>query len=758
MNYLRVVPFAIAATILMMTMPVSAETLTVERLFASPDLSGSAPVALKFSPDGSRVSYLKGKPSNLRQQDLWEYHLTDNTHRMLVDSESLLPNGEVLDEVEKARRERMRIGGTGIVEYLWSPDGRQLLFPLGGDLHLYSLDTSTPRQLTHSAAFETDPKVSPKGGFVSFVRDQNLWVVGTDGQNSRQLTKDGKGPIRNAMAEFIAMEEMDRDTGYWWSPDDRFIAFTQVDESSVELATRYQIFDDTFRLTKERYPFTGESNVRIRLGVIEVSSGEINWIDLGDESDIYLARVNWSPSGRLMVQRQSRDQKTLDLLEANPADGSTRTVLTERSEVWLNLHHNLKFLTQSPDQFLWTSERSGFAHIYRYDLSGEMRGQLTDGQWAVSEIKSVDEGRGLVMFDGFADSVLEKHLYAAPLDPVSGGQAMPKIRRITERSGWHDTEVALSRTGSVEGFIDSFSSDNQPPQVSVHTPDGQRITWLAENTLNADHPYGPFANAHAKTEYGTLTAEDGQTLNYSLIKPVDFDPKKTYPAIVYVYGGPHAQVVSNSWGRSEVFHQYLQQQGFVVFSLDNRGSANRGTAFEFPIYEKMSRIEVQDQKAGTQYLKSLSFVDPNRVGIYGWSYGGYMTLMALMQEPGIWAAGISGAPVTDWALYDTHYTERYMNTPAKNADGYETSNVLTYVEQLADPLLLIHGMADDNVLLNHSTALLRSLQQSGKQFETMLYPNETHGFKDPAINTHRTKLMMSFFQRHLGSTATKPTG
>jgi len=230
---------------------------------------------------------------------------------------------------------------------------------------------------------------------------------------------------------------------------------------------------------------------------------------------------------------------------------------------------------------------------------------------------------------------------------------------------------------------------------------------------------------------------------------VDFDPDKKYPAIVYVYGGPHAQVVSNAWGRDTPFHQYLQQQGFVVFSLDNRGSANRGTAFEFPIYQQMSLVEVADQKAGAQYLKQQGFIDPNRVGIYGWSYGGYMTLMALMQEPGVWAAGVSGAPVTDWALYDTHYTERYMNTPTANSAGYRSSNVLTYVEQLADPLLLIHGMADDNVLLNHSTALLRSLQSSGKQFETMLYPNETHGFRDPAINTHKTTLMMDFFRRHL---------
>ncbi len=734
----------LSALLLAATGPVRAERLTIERLYASPDLSGTAPVALKFSPDGKRVSYLKGKPDDSRQQDLWEYHLADRQHQLLVDSSALTPDGEQLDEVEKARRERMRIRGKGIVEYFWSPDGQLLLFPLGGDLYLYRLADQAVSRLTQSDAFETDPKVSPGGSLVSFVREQDLWVVNADGTGEKQLTHDGDGPVRNAMAEFIAMEEMDRDTGYWWSPDDRFIAFTQIDESPVEVASRYQIFDDSFRVTNERYPFAGEKNATIRLGIVEVATGEVTWADLGAEADIYLARVNWSPEGRLLAQRQSRDQKTLDLLEIDIDDGSSRTILTERSDVWLNLHHNLTFLDSAPDQFLWTSERSGFQHIYRYDMNGEMRGQLTSGSWAVSEIKAVDESRNRVLFDGFQEGVLEKHLYEAPLDASTAEASVPKLRRVTSVSGWHETVV--SNSGA---FIDNFSSRGQPPQVSVNGPGGERLTWLAENALVEGHPYHPFVQAHALPEFGTLEATDGQTLHYSLLKPSDFDPKNTYPAIVYVYGGPHVQMVNNQWGRDFVFHQYLQQQGYVVFSLDNRGSANRGTAFEFPIHRQMSMVEVADQKAGAEFLKQLDYVDADRVGIYGWSYGGYMTLMALMQEPGVWAAGVSGAPVTDWALYDTHYTERYMATPADNPNGYKKSNVLSYVDQLADPLLLIHGMADDNVLLNHSTALLRALQLGGKSFETMLYPNETHGFRDPAINTHRTTLMMDFFDRHL---------
>lgn len=720
-----------------------ADDLTIERIFGSPDINGTRPVRLRFSPDGERVTYLRGKQDDLRQQDLWEYHIADAVNRMLVDSKALVPEEEQLDDVEKARRERMRIGGKGIVEYTWAPDGKSILFPLAGDLYRYDLGAAADkgvRRLTDTEAFETDARVSEGGRYVSFARNQNLFVIDLESGEERQLTSDGADTIRNGMAEFIAMEEMDRDTGYWWSPDDRFIAFTRVDESPVQLAKRYQVFQNSFKVTEERYPFTGESNVRIKLATLELATGKQVWMDLGDEEDIYLARVNWTPdSSTIVFQRQSRDQKRLDLMAADPTDGKSRTVLTETSDAWINLHHNLKFLKQSPGEFIWSSERSGFQHLYRYNLSGRQLAQITSGNWVVDSLQAIDEDRGVLFFDGFADSALEKHLYEAPL--AGAGAA----RRITSPSGWHEVEVAKSG----KAYIDSFSSSSVPIRVSLHSADGDRLTWLVENPMDESHPYFPYLDRHQLPEIGTLEAEDGQTLYYSLLKPVDFDPDKRYPVIVYTYGGPGAQEVRQQWSRAIVFHQYLQQQGYVVFTLDNRGSTHRGTAFEFPIHKRMSIVEVEDQRRGVEYLGTLAFVDPDRIGIYGWSYGGYMTLMAMMQAPDAFKVGVSGAPVTDWRLYDTHYTERYMSTPSENAKGYDLSNVLSYVEQLRGPLLIIHGMADDNVLLNHSTLLFREMQKKGVQFESMLYPNETHGFRDPDINVHRTQLMMNFFDRYL---------
>jgi dipeptidyl-peptidase-4 len=726
-----------------------ADELTIERLFASPDLSGVRPVKLKLSPDGTRVTYLRGKQDDRRQQDLWEYHIADGANQLLVDSKVLVTVEEHLDDVEKARRERMRISGKGIVEYVWAPDSSSILFPQAGDLYLYVLDAVSDeavKRLTETKEFETDAQVSEGGRYVSFIREQNLFAIDLDSGKELQLTSDGGGTTRNGMAEFIAMEEMDRDTGYWWSPDDRYIAYTQVDESPVELAKRYQIFENSFKITEERYPFAGKDNIRIKLAILEVETGKRVWVDLGQNEDIYLARVDWAPdSSTVVFQRESRDQKRLDLMAADPASGKSRIVLTETSDVWVNLHNNLKFLERSPGEFIWASERSGFQHLYRYNLSGKQLAQLTSGEWAVGELYSVDENRGVVVFDGFAHSPLEKHLFEAPLS----NNGTTTVRKITTESGWHS--VVMAESGGA--YVDSFSSSSIPPQVSLHAADGSLLEWLVENPLDNEHPYYPYVDQHRDPEFGTIKAEDGQTLYYSMLKPYDFDPGKRYPVIVYTYGGPHGQVVTRKWGST--YHQYLQQQGYIVFSLDNRGSASRGTAFEFPIHKQMSRIEARDQKQGAEFLSSLPYVDGDRIGIYGWSYGGYMTLMTLMQAPDSFAAGVSGAPVTDWSLYDTHYTERYMSTPAANPDGYTASNVLSYVEELKSPLLIIHGMADDNVLLNNSTLLFREMQLKGVPFEIMLYPNETHGFRNPAIVIHRTNLMTSFFDRHL-KPASKP--
>ena len=718
-----------------------AEKLTVTRLEASPSLTGVVAQGVKISPDGKRVTFLQGRSENKLQQDLWEYHIADKTKRLLVDSVALLGGEEELDEVELARRERQRISATGIVEYSFSPDGAALLFPLGGDLYYLPIG-GKPRKLTETEATETDAKISPNGGFVSYIRSQNLYIFDLASGKERALTLDGAGPISFGMADFAAQEEMNRTTGYWWSKDDNKIAFTRVDESGVTLVNRYEIGENGVTSVPQRYPFAGEANAVVQLFVLDIESGQLQEVDLGKNKDIYLARVEFSPDGTLAIQRQSRDQKSLDLIFVDPVSGAQRLVLTENSEFWINLHSDLKFYSDG-SHFTWTSERSGFRHIYLYAKNGELVRQLTSGNWPVAKttrssggIKAVDEEGGYVYFTGWSVTPTEQHLFRTPLS----GQGI--VRRLTEAGGWHNASVAPD--GSF--FVDNGQSPSRPPYSAIRDRDGNLLTYITENALDEDHPYAPYWPEHRPREFGVITTDNDVELQYQLTLPSGFNPAKSYPAIVFLYGGPGGATVKKRW--SADLNQVFAQNGFVVFTVDNRGTGDRGTAFDEPIYRNMGDFEVRDQVTGARWLIDKPYVDADRVGIYGWSYGGYMTLLCMFKTPDVFKAGIAIAPVVDWRLYDTHYTERYMGDPA-DGDYYERSNPINYVDGLEGNLLLIHGMADDNVFFDNSVKLMAALQKGKKQFELMTYPGKRHSIRGEAERTHLNEMQLAFFKRHL---------
>ncbi|WP_296278907.1 S9 family peptidase [Pseudoxanthomonas sp.] len=725
-------------------LPAHAEKLTLEAITGSAPLSGPTLTKPQVAPDGSRVTFLRGKDSDRNRLDLWEYDIASGQTRLLVDSSVVLPGEEVLSDEEKARRERQRIAAlSGIVDYQWSPDGKALLFPLGGELYFYDLAKTgkdAVRKLTNGGGFATDPKISPKGGFVSFIRDRNLWVIALADGREVQLTRDGSDTIGNGVAEFVADEEMDRHTGYWWAPDDSAVAFARIDETPVPLVKRYEVYPDRTEVVEQRYPAAGDANVLVQLGVIAPNaSATPQWIDLGTEKDIYLARVDWRDPQRLTFQRQSRDQKTLDLIETTLATGKQRTLVTETSKTWVPLHNDLRFLKDG--RFLWSSERDGFEHLYLVSENGTSLSQLTRGDWVVDSLLAVDERNGLAYVSGTRDGAAETHVYAVPL---TGGEP----RKLTPAAGVHTASFA--RNASV--FVDSWSSDTTLPQIELFKADGTKLATLLENdAADPGHPYAKYLAAHQPTTFGTLMAADGKTpLHYSLIKPANFDPKKKYPVVVFVYGGPAAQTVTRAWpGRSDAFfNQYLAQQGYVVFSLDNRGTPRRGAAFGGALYSKQGTVEVDDQLRGVEWLKAQSFVDAKRIGVHGWSNGGYMTLMLLAKHSEAYACGVAGAPVTDWALYDTHYTERYMDLPKANAAGYREASVFTHLGGLRSKLLLIHGMADDNVLFTNSTKLMSELQKRGTPFELMTYPGAKHGLRGSDL-LHRYRLTEDFFARCL---------
>jgi dipeptidyl-peptidase-4 len=734
-----------------------ADKLSVERLFAAPDLSGDTLRGARISPDGKLVAYLKGSAANKDRLDLWAYDMAARRHRLLVDSALLVTEDRPLSDVEAARRERARIASlSGIVSYAFSPDSARLLVPLGGDLYIYDLrapQATAVRRLTRTDTYETDARFSPHGRYVSFVRDQNLWLVDVASGLERALTREGGGLVSYGSAEFIAQEEMSRDTGYWWSPDERQIAYTRVDESPVAQIERFEVQAQRVDVVAQRYPATGAANALVQLYVQTlVAPGQAHQVDLGANTDVYLARVAWFPdSTALAVQRQSRDQKTLQLLRAAADSGATRVLITERSEHWVDLDDELTFLPKRRG-FIWGSERSGYRHLYLYDYEGRLQRPLTQGEWMVvgdaagAALVGVDEARDSAYFVANKASPLERQLYRVSLRTPGEPQ------QVSREQGWHS--IRMANDASV--YLDSFSTQDQPPVVSLRNARGALLAELVANRLDAQHPYGPYRDAHASSRFGTLTAADGQTLHYQMIVPRDLQPGRRYPAVVHVYGGPSAgQYVSRSWAGSwGLLRQLFAQRGYVVFLLDNRGTSGRGTRFGATLYHHMGGVEVEDQSAGARFLASQDFVDPQRIGIFGWSYGGYMALLAAIKAPQQFAAAVAGAPVTDWRLYDTHYTERYMGTPAENSAGYDTSSVLTQAGGLKRPLLLIHGMADDNVLFTHSTALMKTLQEQRIPFELMTYPGGKHGLiRDADRGPHATAAILDFFDRRLAVSA-----
>ncbi|MDN3653849.1 S9 family peptidase [Thalassotalea ponticola] len=722
----------------------TSNSLTIERIYSAPSLHGPGTKQLKYSPNGSTITYLKGKDSDANRYDLWQYDIASDAHSLLVDSDSIYTGKEELSDEEKARRERMRVYGSGIMEYILSSDGKRIIFPIAGDLYLYDLDKRQSRRLTDDVSYETDIKFSPKGRYVSFIKNQDIQVIDLDKNKLYKLTKDGRGLIKNGMAEFVAQEEMDRMTGYWWSPDEKHIAFLKVDETPVNVELRNEIYADEIKLYEQRYPSAGSNNVHVSLHSVELANGKISDYSLGENQDIYIARVNWTPDSKYIAyQWQDRAQQNLKLIFQRVKSKSKRTVIEEKSAHWINLNHDLHFLSKT-DSFIWASEKDGFKHLYLYDYQGKQLAQLTQGEWVVDQLLSVDEQQGLVYFTGREDTPLEKHLYKTTLD----GKAPKHVIRISKRGGFHNVTFAKDNSS----YIDHFSNINTPPQVSVHDINGQIKTYLQENKLDNSHPAFAYLKDKVQPKFGSIKANDGTTdLYYKLYQPSNLVPGKKYPVIVKVYGGPHAQRVTNKWEGID-FTQYLVQQGYVVFQLDNRGSNYRGTAFEFAIHKHLGKVELDDQISGVKFLHSLPFVDPQRIGIYGHSYGGYMTLMALFKASDYFKAGVSGAPVTDWMLYDTHYTERYLAHPKDNAQGYQASSVFDYVADFDDQrsaLFLYHGMADDNVLFTNTTKLIKAMQDQNKQFELMTYPGSKHSMRGKKVKTHLNHAIVNFFDRRL---------
>lgn len=720
--------------------------LTPERVFANPSLAGPVARGVSLSPDGELVAFLRSREDDVNVQDLWAAPTGGGEPFKLIDARALVPDAGALSEAEVARRERMRISARGVVEYSWDQQGRYILAPLEGDVFLAARPNDSGgggavRRLTETEADEIDAKVSPRGNYVSWVRDQDLVVYDLAASAETPVTTDGDGLITWATAEFIAQEEMDRDTGYWWSPDERFIALQRTDESTVDVVPRLDISGGGATVVAQRYPRAGRPNAVVDLYVHDRTTGQRIKVDLGANPDVYLARVNWAADGKtLYVQRQSRDQKTLDLIAVNPETGQGRVIATQTSDAWVPLTNDFRALRDG--SFIWSTEESGWRHLYLHAADGRRVRAITSGDYAVKSLNGVDQTNGLVFFtasmrDG-EEYPLEQQLFRTSY--LETGAPV----EVTPRGGWWSASV----NGTGTAYVGTYTDVDTPMQAALYAIDGTRVRWIEENRLDESHPYWPYNSRRQRPTFGTLQSH-GETLHWQMITPPGFDPAKTYPVVMQVYGGPSGGGVRRSWQPATT--QLLTEAGYVVFRMDNRGEGDRSTRFKQALYLTMGQPEIADQVLAADYLRTLPFVDDDRIAAMGWSYGGFMTLHMLTEPKMGLAAAISGAPVTDWSLYDTHYTERFMSTPQANPEGYAASDILDQLPLMTGRLLLLHGMADDNVIFENTTRVLDRLQGQSMPFETMLYPGQRHGIRGNERGLHQWRTYLDFLDRTIGA-------
>ncbi|MEA2635807.1 MAG: dipeptidyl-peptidase 4 [Chloroflexota bacterium] len=698
--------------------------LTPELVARYPRPGMAIPGRLRYSPDAKFVTYLFSERGDL-VRDLWRLDLSSGrkAHWMSAPGEAVTE--ENISREEVLRRERLRLRETGITDYFWAEKADVMLLPLRGELYRWAEGAVT--RLTGGGV--VDPKVTDDGRRVFFVRDGDVWTIGDGGE--RQLTSHPPGAT-NGLAEFVAQEELDRLSGYWPSLQGDLVAFEQVDESHIPIYPIVHQGKAALEIEEHRYPFAGAENARVRLGVVSVASGETTFMDLGS-AEGYLARVDWHPDGRLLVQWLSRDWTRLELLAFHlPSPlGKGRVrgipILVEKADPWINLHSDLHVI-EATGEFTWSSERSGFRHLYLYGPDGRLIRQLTSGDWPAEAIVELDERGGQLYFVGWRTSPLERHLFRVSLE---GGEP----EQLTSEAGTHGIVIAPD----FSSFVDVWDSREHPPSITVRNMAGAPQHVIHEaNSNDLDLP---------APELHRFRTSDGAELHAAVYRPAQSGKA---PVVVSVYGGPGPQMVNDSWAQTaDLRAQWLAQNGFVVLKVDNRGSARRGLAFEAPISRSMGQVEVRDQVEGVRWLGTLGFADISRVGIYGWSYGGYMTLMALLTAPNIFKAGIAGAPVTFYEGYDTAYTEKYMGTPQENPEGYRLGSPLTYADQLRAPLLVVHGMIDENVHFRHTARLMQALIDAGKPFESLIYPNERHMPRSEKDRVDMERRLLEFFQRNL---------
>jgi len=693
------------------------------------------PANPKVSPTGDAVFFLRSGPRSL-VRDLYQFDVKTGVERVLLTADQLLRGAnEVLTDEEKARRERMRLTARGIAGYELSKDGQRILLPLSGRLFVFDRASGESKELLSKAGAAIDPRLSPDAKTVACVRDGDLYLTDTESGVERRLTEGATETLTHGLAEFVAQEEMGRMHGYWWSPDSASIVYEESDTSDVETLYIADPAHPDRPAQAWRYPRPGKKNAKTRLGAISAAGGETHWVEWDREAFPYLAKVVWDEKAPLVILVQNREQSVELLLAVDPQTGATTELLREEDPAWINLDESCPKWLDNGEAFLWSSERDGGWQLELRGADGKLLSALTTKELNYRRLLGVDETLKVAYVAGGADPT-QTHVYRVPLTPAN-----KKVEQLTRDPGVH----GLTLSGESGVYVLSSSTLAGQQRMAVHRRDGARAGAL--QSVAVEPSLAPNVEL-------TLVG-DSPRMHAAIIRPQDFKAGKKYPVILSVYGGPHSQMVVAT-RQKYLLDAWLAEQGFIVVSLDGRGTPGRGRAWERAIRGNLIDVPLADQAHGLQALGAkYKELDLSRVGVFGWSFGGYFSAMAVHRRPDVFHAGVAGAPVTDWLDYDTHYTERYLGLPEANAEGYKASSVLTYAPKLRRPLLVVHGTADDNVYFLHSVRLADALFRAGREFDFLPLSGLTHMVPDPVVTRQLYTRIAEYFIDHVDRRETK---
>ena len=714
---------AICIMIVLPSIIFAQEKLTLEKIYKSADFSSVGLSQLQWNTDGQLTYYKK------------------DTIKKVVNIVSFDPKTKQ-ENVVLSNSELDYKFNYGQI-YKWSPDSKYILFTerlkarrdkSGGRFIIVDVENKKVTTVIESSEDQELAEFSPDGKKIGFVRSNNLFVYDIESGIETRLTVDGNENILNGKFDWVYEEEFSNIYAWQWSPDSKNIAYWQLDQTevpTVQIAAWDSLY---FNAVDLKYPKAGGNNPKVKIGVVDIEKSKTTWMNIEKEEDFYIPRIKFTNDPNILsVQRLNRDQNNLELILCDVKNGQAKTIVTDKYDTWIKVNDNLQFLIDGK-HFIWNSEIDGFSHIYLYDINGKLIRQVTKGEFEVDEVASIDEANEIIYYTSNETNVANKDLFKINF-------SADNKNLVTSGKGTNSVKFSTDS----KYYVNSFSNTETNTVITLNNADGSLIETLKAPKENVIQKYDL-----SKIEFSSFETTDGVTINFSIMKPKNFDQNKKYPLLVYNYSGPGSQVVLNSWrGANYAWHSYLNDNDIMVAWFDNRGTGGRGKEFRDHVYKRLGDFEINDIVEGINYLVAEGFVDMEKIAIWGWSYGGYVSALAIAKVPYLFNCAISVAPVTDWKFYDSIYTERYMSTPNKNPEGYKNGSVLNYAKNIKGKLLLVHGTADDNVHFQNTVKLAEELIENNVQFETIFYPEKDHGIRGGNSRYHLFTYLTNFLINNL---------